>query len=444
MANQDSNDEYYSYSKLEKFRRCERHFRSVQAVLLLFMVVCFVFYMITFGIDIAKFLNDPPLLAASLTIVIVAMIFLIIGIRGVAFESFCMVLSFTIIFFLITIAHGVTFIYRHPGLTATNLVLALLLFIGAIIYLCYLCRMNRLKPPDYGKTTAGGRTGNDAADDDDDDTESSMALTSPQTDATIEKIVTNVKSGFTDLNRGLTDSGEREYGRIKREMGNFKTGIDGEVETVKKEFANLQTAAGENVEKEFIAVKRVMLNEAQTIRDGVEREYDNLRIGLNDVKRELGENLQREYTVVKREISNDMDRLVGDVKGRYGDLEKELRGSFKSNLGDIENEFNIFQREFPDTIGADTGGGGDGTGGGGGDDGNNSTTIQRMVTNVRKGFEEFKSGGENVKREIVEVKRDESGNITSYIERRLTDSGVEICSVSVDKNRAPIANFTNS
>ena len=42
MANQDSNDEYYSYSKLEKFRRCERHFRSVQAVLLLFMVVCFV------------------------------------------------------------------------------------------------------------------------------------------------------------------------------------------------------------------------------------------------------------------------------------------------------------------------------------------------------------------------------------------------------------------
>ncbi|XP_075588950.1 uncharacterized protein LOC124496447 isoform X2 [Dermatophagoides farinae] len=415
MANQDSNDEYYSYSKLEKFRRCERHFRSVQAVLLLFMVVCFVFYMITFGIDIAKFLNDPPLLAASLTIVIVAMIFLIIGIRGVAFESFCMVLSFTIIFFLITIAHGVTFIYRHPGLTATNLVLALLLFIGAIIYLCYLCRMNRLKPPDYGKTTTGGRTGNDAADDDDDDTESSMALTSPQTDATIEKIVTNVKSGFTDLNRGLTDSGEREYGRIKREMSNFKTGIDGEVETVKKEFANLQTAAGENVEKEFIAVKRVMLNEAQTIRDGVEREYDNLRIGLNDVKRELGENLQREYTVVKREISNDMDRLVGDVKGRYGDLEKELRGSFKSNLGDIENEFNIFQREFPG-----------------------------MVTNVRKGFEEFKSGGENVKREIVEVKRDESGNITSYIERRLTDSGVEICSVSVDKNRAPIANFTNS
>ncbi|XP_046915922.2 uncharacterized protein LOC124496447 isoform X1 [Dermatophagoides farinae] len=424
MANQDSNDEYYSYSKLEKFRRCERHFRSVQAVLLLFMVVCFVFYMITFGIDIAKFLNDPPLLAASLTIVIVAMIFLIIGIRGVAFESFCMVLSFTIIFFLITIAHGVTFIYRHPGLTATNLVLALLLFIGAIIYLCYLCRMNRLKPPDYGKTTTGGRTGNDAADDDDDDTESSMALTSPQTDATIEKIVTNVKSGFTDLNRGLTDSGEREYGRIKREMSNFKTGIDGEVETVKKEFANLQTAAGENVEKEFIAVKRVMLNEAQTIRDGVEREYDNLRIGLNDVKRELGENLQREYTVVKREISNDMDRLVGDVKGRYGDLEKELRGSFKS---------------------ADTGGGGgDGTGGGGDDVGNDSTTIQRMVTNVRKGFEEFKSGGENVKREIVEVKRDESGNITSYIERRLTDSGVEICSVSVDKNRAPIANFTNS
>lgn len=41
MANQDSN-EYYSYSKLEKFRRYERCFRSVQAILLLFMIICFV------------------------------------------------------------------------------------------------------------------------------------------------------------------------------------------------------------------------------------------------------------------------------------------------------------------------------------------------------------------------------------------------------------------
>ncbi|XP_027196239.1 uncharacterized protein LOC113790738 isoform X2 [Dermatophagoides pteronyssinus] len=398
MANQDSN-EYYSYSKLEKFRRYERCFRSVQAILLLFMIICFVFYMITFGIDIAKFMNDPPLLAATVIIDIIAMIFLVIGIRGVAFESFCMVLTFAIIFCLVTIAHGVTFLFRHPGLTGTNLVLALLLFIGSIIYLYYLCRMNRLKPPDYGKTYADSRRckkNNEKSDED--DTESSMALNSPQIDTTIEKIVTDVKSGFTDLNRGLTDSTEREYSRIKREMGNVKAGFDDEVETVKKEFGNLQATAGKNVEKEFVAVKRVLLNEAQTLRDGVEREYDNLRVGLNDAK---------------REISGDIDRLSNDAKGRYGDLEKELRGSFKSAA-----------------IGDAVGGG--------------NTTVQRMISSVQKGFEEFKSGGENVKREIVEVKRDEAGNITSYIERRLTDSGVEICSVSVDKNRAPMANFTNT
>lgn len=47
-SGQSNNREYYSYSKLEKFRETERNFRSVQAVLLLFSVITFIvmFYFI--------------------------------------------------------------------------------------------------------------------------------------------------------------------------------------------------------------------------------------------------------------------------------------------------------------------------------------------------------------------------------------------------------------
>lgn len=350
----------------------------------------------------AKFLEDIPLLVAALAIVVVAMIFLIVGIRGTAFESFCMVLAFVIAFVLVAIAHAVSFTFRNHALTAANLTFAILLIFLGILYLYYFCRLCKLQPPKYAKTRA-------------DDTESSVALTGEP--AEVEKTIKSTKSGFTDLNRGMSD---QDYARIKREVELARDGP--EVEIKRESYNKLQSGntgnLGNNTEKEFVAVKRVLLNEGQkgldNIREGVERDYGNIKNTLGDIK--------KEYRVVRKEVSNDVDRLLDDVKGHY--LEKELSGSFKSGLGDIDKEFNIFQREF----GGNSGGG----------------NVQRVVSSIRKGFqEEFKSGGENVRREIVEVKRDEHGNITSYIERRLTDSGVEISSVSVDRNRAPMANFTN-
>ncbi|UXI14155.1 hypothetical protein NH340_JMT00098 [Sarcoptes scabiei] len=424
MANENS-DQHYTYSKLEKFRGCERKFRTLQSMLLLFMVICFIFYIITFGIDIAKFLDDLPLLAAALTILIVAMIFLAIGIRGVAFENFCLVLIFVIAFFLIIIAHAVSFLFRHPGLTAVNLTLAILLFIGGIIYLCFLCRLSRLKPPNYGVSRELKS----------EDTESSIALTSPERSESEKINVVNVEKRFTNLGRDIEDGLDLEPKQIKREAINLKSGIENDYKNIKQDFQKLKNSPEGNIEKEFVAIKRVLLNESKkeldNLNEGVEKELgklktnidnlgDNVRINFDNVKSGIG-NVQREYTMIKREISDDLDRFKDNVKVRYGDIEKELGTSFKSGLQNIDREFNIFQREF-----------------------GGSVLPKISPTQFRSNIEEFKSGGENVKREIIEIKRDEAGNITSYVERRLTDSGVEIQSVTVDKGRAPIANFSNT
>ncbi|KAH9387770.1 hypothetical protein TYRP_008967 [Tyrophagus putrescentiae] len=147
----NSSCEYYSSYSAKKgaFQCTEKWFRTVQSALLLFMIFCFIFYMITVGIDIAKLSAQLPLLLVSLSLDGLAMAFIILGVRGVALEIWPYVFAFDLAIVLVTVGHGVTFAFRHTGLNAANFFFDASLAKLAILYTVLLARFEKLKPADY-------------------------------------------------------------------------------------------------------------------------------------------------------------------------------------------------------------------------------------------------------------------------------------------------------
>lgn len=105
--------------------------------------------MITVGIDIAKLSNNLVYLLVSLAIDVLAMSFIVLGVRGVALEIWPYVLAFLVVVMLVTVGHGVTFLFRHPGLNTANFIFDLSLSLLALYYAILLYRFEKLKPADY-------------------------------------------------------------------------------------------------------------------------------------------------------------------------------------------------------------------------------------------------------------------------------------------------------
>ena len=107
------------------------------------------FYMITFGVDIAKQSNNWIYLLVSLIIDILAMSSIVLGVRGVALELWRFVLVFIVVIVLVTVSHTATFLFRHTGLNSANFFFDLTLSVFAIVYAVFLYRFEKLKPIDY-------------------------------------------------------------------------------------------------------------------------------------------------------------------------------------------------------------------------------------------------------------------------------------------------------
>lgn len=105
--------------------------------------------MITFGIDIAKLSNNLAYLLISLGIDILAMGFIALGVRGVALEIWPYIICFIFVIVLVTVGHGVTFMFRIRSLNCANFVFDLVLSLIAIYYAAMLYRFEKLKPADY-------------------------------------------------------------------------------------------------------------------------------------------------------------------------------------------------------------------------------------------------------------------------------------------------------
>ena len=101
------------------------------------------------GVDIAKLSGDLPLLLISISIDALAMVFIVLGVRGVALEVWPFVLAFDVAIIVVTVGHGITFCFRHTGLNAANFFFDASLAKLAILYTVMLARFERLKPADY-------------------------------------------------------------------------------------------------------------------------------------------------------------------------------------------------------------------------------------------------------------------------------------------------------
>lgn len=110
----------------------------------------FQFYLITLGIDIAKYWpTSLPLLLVTVLIDLLAMISIAVGVRAVALERPALVVAVVTGLALTSAAHLVTYLFRHPGLNTANLLFASVLTIGAAVYAVLMARFDRLKPADY-------------------------------------------------------------------------------------------------------------------------------------------------------------------------------------------------------------------------------------------------------------------------------------------------------
>ena len=116
--------------------------------------------MITAGIDIAKLSNNLVYLLVSLAIDVLAMAFIVLGVRGVALEIWPYVIAFVVMILLVTVGHAVTFLFRITALNTANFIFDLSLSLLALTYAILLCRFEKLKPADYDvRHRAGGADG---------------------------------------------------------------------------------------------------------------------------------------------------------------------------------------------------------------------------------------------------------------------------------------------
>ncbi|CAG2165151.1 unnamed protein product [Oppiella nova] len=100
-----------------------KSFRTVQAILLLLLVITFAVYLVTLIADICVFHKQIGFLFLTIIIDVLAMTVIAIGIRGVALEIFYFVAAFAIVAAIVTTGQATTFAFRSPLLTTFNFLL---------------------------------------------------------------------------------------------------------------------------------------------------------------------------------------------------------------------------------------------------------------------------------------------------------------------------------